>query len=504
MHLIDYYRQAGFEIARSDNSGSNGPCPECGGKDRLTIFHHAGGSRKSARAPELGSFYCRGCNISGDVIKFMINFCNYNFTEALDELGLDNDYNHQNRRSLRRGKRPLRRQAPTPQKWSPQSEQHADFVEDVGAWRNHAEKFVNLCHETLLQRQSALDWLAARGVGIEQVKRFKIGFNVGQSSKKKGDYQPAYKQASAWGMPNLRRPIDNTRQKTIALNAGLIVPCYQCYNGYGPSGELLRINIRSFVRGWMISKGSLTFLQAQQIINPGHDVAVVVESELDAFALSATLSGVTIIPMGSAGGVPGQAASMELRYKQLILLCLDRDRTGDKDLARWRKNNPGLPDPVYAFGAGVDKAPERWFDNYRQCHPWYCPAPHKDPGEAIEAGCNMDSWFAEGLAYYSVCTPPRKKEVSGATASPTQEQPEDRSKPIPPQIPEWSWLIALMSRRQISIKAIGGVVTLDFTGSVGEFVEGEIDELSRVMQLPQIVWYLGQAKDGCWSADQFR
>lgn len=410
MHCVDYYRQAGFETVKSDNSGFNGPCPECGGTDRFTIFHKASGARKSAKAPELGSFYCRGCNISGEVIKFMIDYCGFTYPQALEELGLENDHPwKKNKRYGRRTQPPKRKHSPD-QTWRPQPEEHADFVEDVEAWREHAEKFVLDCHEALLQRQSALDYLAARGVGIEQVKRFRIGYNAGQSSKKKGAYQPAYRQAAAWGMPNLRRP-DGSHQKTIALNVGLIIPCYQSYDDSGPSGNLLRINIRSFDRGYLITKGSLNFLQAQQIINPGHDIALVVESELDAFALSAILPDVTIIPMGSAGGVPGKAVNRELRHKQLILLCLDRDKVTDKYLARWRKNNHGMPVPVYAFGAGVDQAPEKWFANYRQCQPWYCPQPHKDPGDAIKAGCDMAAWFAEGVSYYSVAAP---KAVSSA------------------------------------------------------------------------------------------
>ena len=399
-HLLDYYRQAGFEITKSDNSGSNGPCPECGGTDRFVIFHKAGGTRKSAKAPELGSFKCRGCHISGDVIKFMIDFCGFTYPQSLEELGLENPQSTF-KPGRRRNRNPPKRQSLPTQKWKIQPEQHADFVEDVGKWREHAEKFVSLCHETLLARQSALDYLAARGVGLEQVKRFRLGYNVGQSSKTKGDYQPAYKQAAAWGMPNLQRP-NGSHQKTIALNVGLIIPCYERYDDSGPGGNLLRINIRSFDRGYLISKGSLHFLQAQQVINPGQDVALVVETELDAFALSAILPDVTIIPMGSAGGVPGKAANLELRNKQLILLCLDRDKVGDKQLVRWRKYHHDLPEPVYALGTGVDQAPEKWFSNYPQCQPWYCPHPHKDPGDAIKAGCDMAAWFAEGVAYYSV------------------------------------------------------------------------------------------------------
>ena len=92
MHVVDYYRQAGFETVKSDNSGFNGPCPECGGTDRFVIFHKAGGKRKNAKLPELGSYSCpRNCGISGDVIKFMIDYCGFTYPQALEELGLDND-----------------------------------------------------------------------------------------------------------------------------------------------------------------------------------------------------------------------------------------------------------------------------------------------------------------------------------------------------------------------------------------------------------------------------
>jgi len=402
-HIIDYYKNRGNKVKKSDGNSWNGSCEKCGGDGRLVIWKE---SKNASRCPELGRYKCRECGAGGDCISYLVEICEMTFPAALEELGLENDYqqNQPKNSRRRRRKQPPRRQHRPTQKWKIQPEEHADFVEDVEAWCEHAEKFVGVCHEVLLDRQSALDYLAARGVGLEQVKRFRLGYNIGQSSKKKGDYQPAYKQAAAWGMPNLQRP-NGSHQKTIALNVGLIIPCYQHYDDSGPSGDLLRINIRSFDRGYLISKGSLHFLQAQQVINPGHDVALVVETEMDAFALSAILPEVTIIPMGSAGGVPGKAANLELRNKQLILLCLDRDKVGDKELIRWRKDHPDLPEPVYALGTGVDQAPEKWFANYPQCQPWYCPHPHKDPGDAIQAGCDMAAWFAEGVAYYSVAVP---------------------------------------------------------------------------------------------------
>ncbi len=428
MHLIDYYASAGYKFKKKSAHDWNGPCPKCGGDDRFIIYRVA---RRKCQSPELGSYSCRpgsGCDSSGDIISFLMEFMGKTYPEALEELGLDNPQStFKPRKRGRYGERRQNRQVSGPVHnglWHPQPEQHKDFVEHPDDWREHAEKFVLACHEALLARPSALEYLADRGVSVDLIRKFRLGFNAGQVSKTKGEYQPAYRQAQAWGMPNLRRPRDNSLQKTIAMTAGLTIPCYQSYDD-GPSGHLLRINIRPFAGDYRIVKGSLHFLQAQIIINPGQDVALVVESEFDGIALSEILPDVTIICMGSAGGVPGKAANKELRHKQLILLCLDRDKSKDKNIKEFQAKYPGVPAPVWVLGAGVDHAPEAWFKNYKQCQPWYCPTPHKDPGDAIKAGCDMASWFAEGVAYYSVASPRTVAPVQQSTKNEAVEVNEE-------------------------------------------------------------------------------
>jgi len=406
-HVLNLYKAAGFQPIKSDGSGTNGPCPFCeGGKDRFIIYHVASGKRKSCQIPECGSYFCRVCGVSGDAITWHLKFLKEPYPQVCEKYGisLNNQPNYRPRRNRRHNQVPSRFSSRRIV-WQPRGEGFADFVQQPDQWQEHAEKFVLACHEAVLDRQKSLDYLAARGVTLDLVRLYRIGFNAGQVSKRKGDWQPTYKQAAAWGMPNLRRPRDNSLQKTIALQAGLTIPCYARYGSGGPTGELLRINIRPFFGDYRIVKGSIHFLQTQIIINPGQDVALVVESELDGIALSAILPAVTIICMGSAAGRPGVRTHEELQQKQLILLCLDRDRSTDKDIAGHCKKYPDSPAPVFAFGAGVDRHPEEWFANYPQCQPWYCPAPHKDPGDAILAGIDIAAWFAEGVVYYSVAVP---------------------------------------------------------------------------------------------------
>jgi hypothetical protein len=179
-------------------------------------------------------------------------------------------------------------------------------------------------------------------------------------------------------------------QTKIIIPAGIVIPCFT------RRGELRRVNIRT-MRGepkYRVIKGSQPFTVAQTVLNPGHDVAIILETELDGIALSGLLPDITIIPMGSATGRPGAEVNKELRHKSLILLALDRDK------------------------AGIDGV-DWWFGHYRQAQPWCCPAPHKDTGDTIKAGCDQQAWAAEGIALYAAHAPapakddffPQKKEA---------------------------------------------------------------------------------------------
>jgi hypothetical protein len=55
-----------------------GPCPGCGGQDR---FHVWPGQQDGK-----GSYWCRGCDNSGDNIQFLIEFEKMTFKEACAEL----------------------------------------------------------------------------------------------------------------------------------------------------------------------------------------------------------------------------------------------------------------------------------------------------------------------------------------------------------------------------------------------------------------------------------
>jgi hypothetical protein len=279
--------------------------------------------------------------------------------------------------------------------WHPQPDAWPEYVSRSEAWIEHAEKLIAACHEALLARSSALAWLAQRGVTLELIKQHRLGVHLGERVRGE-DYQPSYRMASAWGMDGIG---DGGKQSKIIIPAGIVIPCFP------RPRELRRVNIRT-MRGepkYRVIKGSQPFTVAQTVLNPGHDVAIILETELDGIALSGLLPDITIIPMGSATGRPGAEVNKELRHKSLILLALDRDEAGIK---------------------GVDW----WLEHYRQAQPWCCPAgsfwvhparrrdgddhgkPYKDTGDTIRAGCDQRAWAAEGIALYAAHAPAAQKD----------------------------------------------------------------------------------------------
>lgn len=378
-HLIDLYAADGYKIAVKSPTGINGECPSCGGRDRYMIFRAA---RRKSRCPELGSYYCRSCEIGGDAISYLMSVRNMDFRAAAEYCGAELEdlqqpgYKPRRKRNVP-GLPPLPAPSTAPTAWHPQPDAWPEYVTRPEAWIEHAEKLIATCHEALLARPSALAWLAQRGVTLELVKQHRLGFHPGERVRGE-DYQPSYRMASAWGMDDLG---DGGKASKIIIPAGIVIPCLTRH------GDPRRVNIRT-MRGepkYRVIKGSQPFTVAQTVLNPGHDVAIILEAELDGIALSGRLPDITIIPMGSATGRPGAEVNKELRHKSMILLALDRDEAGLK---------------------GVDW----WLEHYRQAQPWCCPAPHKDTGDAIRAGCDQQAWAAEGIALYAAHAPAPEKD----------------------------------------------------------------------------------------------
>ena len=81
--LIELLEELGItpkKTASTHGGEYHSPCPICGGDDRFCIWPN-----KELGKVE-GAYWCRQCGISGDTIKFCMNFCGLGFKEACSRL----------------------------------------------------------------------------------------------------------------------------------------------------------------------------------------------------------------------------------------------------------------------------------------------------------------------------------------------------------------------------------------------------------------------------------
>jgi len=108
-------------------------------------------------------------------------------------------------------------------------------------------------------------------------------------------------------------------------------------------------------------------------------VAVVIEAELDAWALfSAAGDLVGAYAIGNSSAKPDAASAARLRRLDLILVATDFDEPDAKG------ERPGT------------KAARWWLEQFPQACRWPVPS-GKDPGDAFKAGVNLRQWIAAGL-----------------------------------------------------------------------------------------------------------
>jgi hypothetical protein len=90
--ILDLYRQNGFidRYVASTNGGEyKGPCPECGGLDRFTIWPEMPNKNGIYRG---GRYICRQCGKCGDAIQYLRDFHGMTFPEACSVLGIETGY----------------------------------------------------------------------------------------------------------------------------------------------------------------------------------------------------------------------------------------------------------------------------------------------------------------------------------------------------------------------------------------------------------------------------
>lgn len=346
MGLLDFVSQAGVVVKKvSSTKGGEyaGPCPGCGGVDRFRVWPADKGGG--------GSYWCRGCGKGGDDVQFLVDFLRYQYRDAFQEVGRSMPDNYR-----AAGYRPAA--ADLPSKFQPRVHE-----KPVEVWRERAGDFVTKCHGALLENKTALHYLAGRGLDLQAVQGFRLGWFEGENGK-----NCMFRSRESWGLPTITK--ENGRKKVLWIPRGIVIPCFK-------GGEIYRLRIRRPKKDlvkptdskYIVVPGSGMEVMGH---NPDHKAFVVVEAELDAMMIARRACGVAgTIALGSATNKPGVSVFPILSKALRILVALDYDAPGNKAAAWWLNT----------------------FPNAKQ---WPVPM-GKDPGEAFEKGIDIKAWVTEGL-----------------------------------------------------------------------------------------------------------
>lgn len=319
--LLDWLLKDGFVPKRKTFTEYSSSCPACGGSDRFLIW------------PDSGRYWCRQCQIKGDLIQYLRDFHHMPYGKAADIAGKPISVD------LVRKARPHRQVAQ-----NRASTQHQRSQQ----WSESTRRIIAGAHINLMKNNATLDWLRLeRGISQKTAQQFHLGWL-------NKDY---WFDKKHFGLES-----DN---KKIFLPSGLVIPWKDT-----------RIRIRRDNPGshgrYHLLKGSET--GAFTTGSAYENTAIIVESELDGILLSqAIYREIFIVALGSAQAKPDDELLARLNYSTIVLIALDTDGAGAKSSKWWLD---GLPN---AFRTLTPKV-------YG-----------KDLSEAFLHGLDLNDWLSASL-----------------------------------------------------------------------------------------------------------
>lgn len=341
------------------------PCPKCGGTDRFCVFPEQPGGALAMQHGITGTWACpRHCQEGGDAIDLLTWAGGLTFREACEELRIDLPERTQEERRRYRPLRPLT--AHGTDTWTPTS-----YAPPPEAWLTQATKLATEAHARLLETPSILSYLAKRGLPLEAVQRYGLGYIEGEDNT--GKY--LYRQRAAFGLPPKER--DGKPVRALRIPRGITIPCWSD-DGHT---QALRVRIRK--RNADLAEGEDKYILIAQPAPPysaplrlapigvAPELATwaVVESELDAMLIHHACGGkIGALAILTASGKPdavahaalsgsgqnphGHGLGRKARRRHpygLELALVARPLPPSQAVARPRREGPGE-----AFAKGVD------------------------------------------------------------------------------------------------------------------------------------------------------
>ncbi len=378
--LLSWLRQKVEHSKIKKASGSKGgeyhsPCPMCGGEDRFSVFPEQSGGALCQKHGLTGTWSCpRHCGKGGDVLTWLMEIEGLSFKAACAELGIEVEA-----KDRPRGYRPVR---------SPRQTQKAVFAPTlydppVAVWREHATKLALEAHERLLQTPPMLRYLARRGLPVEAVRAYHLGYIEAEGRQR----DCIYRARAAFGLPE-KRGAEGKPIRALRIPRGITIPAWSA------AGECLRIRIRrrdvdrdpnnpKDPKFLLVPQPGQPYSAPLMLppvgVSPDLATWVVVEAEMDAMAVHHACGGkVGVLSILTVRVKPDTVAHAALARAARILVALDFDQ-----------------DKADGSNPGADAWPW-WERTYPQARLW--PVPEgKDPGEAVALGVDLAEWIFAGV-----------------------------------------------------------------------------------------------------------
>ncbi len=337
MTLLDLAIQANLNpkwAACTQGGEWKSSCPACGGTDRFIMQSNK--QQKNCT----GFYFCRRCEISGDTIQFAMDYLGYTFLEATNLIGVTIE--NITKQSLFK----------TPYKLT-----SIPLIKFSPTWQQQATHYLDQAHAKLLINRDALTYLAIRGLPLKAVICYQFGWSD----------QDQYLVRTDWDLAEEKKE-DGTYKK-LWLPKGLIIPTID-FN------KIIRLKTRrtDWHEGDVLPKyvavsGSAEGLNI--IGNRKSKIMIVVESELDAYALHHAVDDFAV--MVAVGGCTKEpdAVTNRMAEQKTVLICSDADAAGKTMWNKWKQLYP---------------------------HAIKCSTPiGKDIGETIEQGLDLRPWIISKL-----------------------------------------------------------------------------------------------------------
>ncbi len=350
------------------------PCPKCGGTDRFIIFPEQDGGALARKNGLRGTWSCpRHCDNGGDILDFCTVHLGLSFTEACTELGIALEKQENGARRAYRPMRQLPKQRATA--WVP-----AAYAAPADVWVQQATKLAQEAHTRLLDERNIMTYLAKRGLPMEAVVRYGLGYIEGED--KTGTC--IFRQRTSFGL-SLRTKTDGKTVRALRIPRGITIPCW----GDSHPRKALRIRIRrrdadidrtnpKDPKFQLIPQETAPY-SAPMILFP-HGVSldlatwVVVEAELDAMLVHHACGGrVGVVSILTVSGKPDKRAHEFLTRAARILFAIDFEQNAQGEFH-------------------TAKHWKWWSEQYSQAKLWPVPK-GKDPGEAYSLGVDIAQWI---------------------------------------------------------------------------------------------------------------